>query len=47
VSDGKGGNPLQDVRLRKARSMAISRDAIAKRPMDGAVQPADQFLPTG
>jgi peptide/nickel transport system substrate-binding protein len=47
ASDGKGGNPLQDVRVRKAMSMAIDRDAIAKRIMDGGAQPAFQFLPTG
>jgi peptide/nickel transport system substrate-binding protein len=47
VSDGKGGNPLQDVRVRKAMSMAIDRDAIAKRIMDGGAVPAHQFLPTG
>ncbi|NJD88955.1 MAG: ABC transporter substrate-binding protein [Betaproteobacteria bacterium] len=47
VSDGKGGNPLQDPRVRKAMSMAIDRDAIAKRIMDGGAQPAYQFLPTG
>ena len=47
VNDGKGANPLQDVRVRKAMSMAIDRDAIAKRIMDGGAQPAYQFLPTG
>ncbi len=43
----KGGNPLQDLRVRRALSLAIDRDAIAKRLMDGAVAPAHQFLPTG
>jgi peptide/nickel transport system substrate-binding protein len=47
ASDGKGGNPLQDVRVRKAMSMAIDRDAIAKRIMDGGAVPAYQFLPSG
>lgn len=47
VKDDKGGNPLQDVRVRKAMSMAIDREAIARRIMDGAAQPAYQFLPTG
>ncbi|MCW5592770.1 MAG: ABC transporter substrate-binding protein [Burkholderiales bacterium] len=47
VADAKGENPLRDVRVRKAMSMAIDRDAIAKRIMDGAAQPAYQFLPTG
>lgn len=40
-------NPLKDVRVRRAMSMAIDRDAIVKRLMDGAAQPAYQFLPTG
>lgn len=44
---GKGGNPLQDIRVRRALSMAIDRDAMAKRLMDGAAAPAYQFLPTG
>jgi peptide/nickel transport system substrate-binding protein len=43
--DGK--NPLKDVRVRKAMSLAIDRDAIVKRIMDGAAEPAYQFLPTG
>jgi peptide/nickel transport system substrate-binding protein len=47
VNEGKGANPLQDARVRKAMSMAIDRDAIVKRIMDGAAQPAYQFLPTG
>lgn len=47
LSDPKGGNPLQDVRVRRAMSMAIDRDAIAKRLMDGGAVPAYQFLPGG
>ncbi|OZI37922.1 transporter [Bordetella genomosp. 10] len=43
--DGK--NPLQDVRVRKAISMAIDRKTIAQRIMDGAATPANQFLPDG
>lgn len=47
VKDDKGANPLQDVRVRRAMSMAIDRDTIAKRLMDGGAHPAYQFLPTG
>jgi peptide/nickel transport system substrate-binding protein len=43
--DGK--NPLKDPRVRKAMSLAIDREAIVKRIMDGAAEPAYQFLPTG
>src|SRR5690349_16004075 len=39
------GNPMRDVRVRRAMSMAIDRKAIAQRIMDGAAQPANQFLP--
>ncbi len=45
AADGK--NPLQDLRVRKAISMAIDRKAIAQRIMDGAATPANQFLPDG
>jgi peptide/nickel transport system substrate-binding protein len=38
------GNPLRDVRVRRAMSMAIDRKAIVQRIMDGAAQPANQFL---
>lgn len=41
------GNPFQDVRVRRAISMAIDRKAIVERIMDGAAEPAYQFLPTG
>jgi peptide/nickel transport system substrate-binding protein len=43
--DGK--NPLQDLRVRKAISMAIDRKAITERIMDGAATPANQYLPDG
>jgi peptide/nickel transport system substrate-binding protein len=48
-NDGRplGKNPLQDVRVRRALSMAIDRKAIADRIMDGAATPAGQFLPPG
>ena len=48
-NDGRplGRNPLRDVRVRRALSMAIDRDAITSRIMDGAATPAGQFLPPG
>ncbi|EGP46082.1 ABC transporter substrate-binding protein [Achromobacter insuavis] len=45
AADGK--NPLQDLRVRRAISMAIDRKAITDRIMDGAATPANQFLPDG
>jgi peptide/nickel transport system substrate-binding protein len=47
VKSEDGKNPLKDARVRKAMSLAIDRDAIVKRIMDGAADPAYQFLPTG
>ena len=48
-NDGKplGRNPLRDVRVRRALSMAIDRQAIVERLMEGAATPAGQFLPPG
>jgi peptide/nickel transport system substrate-binding protein len=40
-------NPLQDVRVRKAMSLAIDRTALAERVMGGEAVPAGQFLPEG
>lgn len=40
-------NPLKDVRVRKAISMAINRKGIVDRIMDGAAEPASQMLPQG
>lgn len=40
-------NPLMDVRVRKAISMAINRDAIVDRVMEGVALPAGQLLPDG
>ena len=40
-------NPLMDVRVRKAISMAINRDAIVDRVMEGVAIPAGQLLPEG
>ncbi|MGO4525845.1 ABC transporter substrate-binding protein [Microvirga sp. 2MCAF35] len=47
VKAENGKNPLKDPRVRKAMSLAIDRDAIIKRIMDGAAEPAYQFLPNG
>jgi len=48
-NDGRplGRNPLKDVRVRRALSMAIDRSAITSRVMEGAATPAGQFLPPG
>lgn len=43
--DGK--NPLADIRVRQAMSMAIDRDTIVARVMDGFATPAYQFAPDG
>ena len=40
-------NPLKDVRVRKAISMAINRDAIVERVMEGVAIKAGQLLPKG
>ena len=47
--DGKpmAKNPLKDVRVRKAISMLINRDAIVARVMEGLAIPAGQLLPEG
>ncbi len=47
AKDGKplGKNPLKDPRVRKALSLAINRDAIAKRIMEGSAVPASQMMP--
>ncbi len=41
----EGANPLADVRVRKAMSMAINRDAIQKVVMRGQSQPAGMIAP--
>src|SRR5215831_11933224 len=38
-------NPFRDARVRKALSIAIDRDAIVKRIMEGKAVPAGQLLP--
>ena len=40
-------NPLKDVRVRRAISKAINRDAIVARVMEGVAIPAGQLLPEG
>jgi peptide/nickel transport system substrate-binding protein len=40
-------NPLADVRVRQAISLAIDRFAISSRLMEGSALPAAQFLPDG
>ncbi len=47
VQGGQGANPLQDVRVRQALSLAIDRQAIQQRVMDGIATPAGQYLPDG
>ena len=50
VTDHEGNNiasPFQDIRVRKAVSLAINRKAIADRVMDGLSEPAGQFSPEG
>ena len=48
-NDGKPipHNPLKDVRVRRALSLAIDRQAIVERIMEGAATPAGQYLPEG
>ena len=47
----KNGNPIKspfiDIRMRKAVSHAINREAISKRVMDGLSSPTGQFSPKG
>ena len=47
AKDGKplAKNPLKDPRVRKALSLAINRNAIAERLMEGSAVPASQLLP--
>ncbi|MCO6418026.1 ABC transporter substrate-binding protein [Siccirubricoccus sp. KC 17139] len=40
-------NPLKDVRVRRALSIAIDRGAITERIMEGSAIPSGQFLPEG
>jgi peptide/nickel transport system substrate-binding protein len=47
AKDGKplASNPLKDPRVRKALSLALNRDAISKRIMEGSALPASQMMP--
>jgi peptide/nickel transport system substrate-binding protein len=47
AKDGKplASNPLKDPRVRKALSLAINREVIAKRVMEGSATPASQMMP--
>jgi len=50
VTDNAGNkikNPMKDVRVRKAISMAINRSAIVSRIMEGLAVPASQMVPDG
>lgn len=47
ITGTNGKNPLNDLRVRKAISMAINRDAIVARVMEGVAIPAGQLLPPG
>src|SRR3546814_5893215 len=42
---GTDKNPFKDVRVRKAISMAINREAIVERIMNGVAVPAGELLP--
>lgn len=46
IPDANGKNPLKDVRVRKALSMSINRQAIADRVMENLGQPTGDFLPS-
>ncbi|WP_270935358.1 ABC transporter substrate-binding protein [Falsiroseomonas oryzae] len=51
VSDNDGRplprNPFQDARVRRALSIAIDRDALSDRVMEGTAKPTAQWLPPG
>ncbi len=48
-NDGKpiATNPFNDIRVRRALSMAINRQALTERVMEGTAQPTGQWLPPG
>jgi peptide/nickel transport system substrate-binding protein len=47
ITGANGKNPLNDLRVRKAISKAINREAIVERVMEGVAIPAGQLLPPG
>lgn len=51
VTDAHGAvikpNPLNDLRVRRALSMAMNREGIVRQVMEGAAIPSGQFLPPG
>ncbi len=47
ISGTDGRNPLKDPRIRRALSLAINRDAIIERVLDGLARPAAEFAPPG
>jgi len=47
VTAHNGKNPLQDLRVRRAINMAIDRNAINQRIMDGMATPTMQYMPDG
>jgi peptide/nickel transport system substrate-binding protein len=47
ITDAGGKNPLKDVRVREALSIAINRDLIVSRIMGGVAVAAGELLPAG
>jgi peptide/nickel transport system substrate-binding protein len=47
MKDNPIPSPFQDIRVRQAVSLAINRQAISDRVMDGLSEPAGQFSPQG
>jgi peptide/nickel transport system substrate-binding protein len=47
IGGGEIKNPLMDVRIRKAISLAINRDAMVAKVMEGIALKAGQLLPAG
>jgi peptide/nickel transport system substrate-binding protein len=47
LAGNKIPNPLRDVRVRRALSLAINRDGIRDRIMDGFAAPTGQLMPEG